>query len=107
MDFHIFCYTGRTLFYIKFNPNCWTILSISVIKYTVYPAKSIFMPEVCVVLNLLSCVNLWTPEGRHILSVFIPVFIDNMTVVFFTHRHLGLKGCHVTWVTTICVCVEV
>lgn len=65
------------------------------------------MPEVCVVLNLLSCVNLWTPEGRHILSVFIPVFIDNMTVVSFTHRHLGLKGCHVTWVTTICVCVEV
>lgn len=40
------------------------------------------------------------------LSVFIPVFIDNMTVVSFTHRHLGLKGCHVTWVTTICVCVK-
>lgn len=42
----------------------------------------------------------WNPEGMHILSVFIPVFIDNMTVVF-THRHLGIKGCHVTWVTTI------
>lgn len=57
-----------------------------------------------VVLNFLSCVNLWTPEGTHILSVFIPVFIDYMTVVSFTHRHLGLKGCHVTWVTTMCLC---
>lgn len=51
-------------------------------------------------------VNLQTPGGTHMLSVFIPVFVDNMTMVSFTHRLLGLKGCHVTWVTTKCVCVK-
>lgn len=45
--------------------------------------------------------NLLDLEGNT-CSLFIPVFIDDMTVVSFTHRHLGLKGCHVTWVITKC-----
>lgn len=45
--------------------------------------------------------NLLDLEGNT-CSLFIPVFIDDMTVVSFTRRHLGLKGCHVTWVITKC-----
>lgn len=73
---------------------CFAILSQQMynVSSTVKCLQLLMNFELCVVLNFLSCVNLWTPEGTHTLSVFIPVFIDNMTVISFTHRHLGKKG---------------